>query len=88
MRCLNTARGAPDLEMNGVKVQVQHIISLFHPAPVTQAQNASDPDMMEFYIVRILAFLDDHMISSGLNQTTAKIPEIVENYCCILYILP
>lgn len=32
MRCRDTGRGAPDLEMNGVKVQVQRMDLLFHPA--------------------------------------------------------
>lgn len=34
MRCLDMARGAPDLEMNGAKVQVQHMNLFFHSVPV------------------------------------------------------
>lgn len=39
MRCLDMARGAPDLEMNGVKVQVQHMNLFFHSDPVLYSHN-------------------------------------------------
>lgn len=36
MRCLYTGRAAPDLEMNGVKVEVQHSNLIFHLEPVLE----------------------------------------------------
>lgn len=51
-----SVRGAPDLEMNGVKVQVQHMNLLFHRA-LSRKCNASDHDRdIEMYFCGRIRF--------------------------------
>lgn len=40
MRCLDTEGDAPDLETNGVKVQVRHMNLLYHASSVLSAPDA------------------------------------------------